>query len=87
MSDRLEERVAALEMEVRLGRTFVRALVGVVASKGMLTAEDLRSFRYVFGIEGDDPVATGYLKWLEGHIQESNTRAVSSSSPPEQWAR
>ena len=83
MSDRLEERVTGLEMEVRLTRTFARAVVGVVASKGALTAEDLKSFRYLFVIEGDDPVATGYLKWLDTLIADAKPRRDSSIPSPE----
>ena len=85
MSTDIEMRVAALEMEVRLARTFTRAVVGVVASKGALTAEDLKSFRYLFVIEGDDPVATGYLKWLETLINDTKPQKNSSIPPPERW--
>ena len=85
MSSDIEKRLAELETEIGFARTFTRAVVGVVASNGVLTAEDLKSFRYLFVVEGDDPVAANYLKWLETLINDSKPGKGSSIPPPERW--
>ena len=78
--EKLEQRIAVLETEVRLGRTFTRAVFSWVAQQGALSQDDLKAFRYLFVIEGDDPVAVGYLKWLDGLLQDAEQTRSSEPS-------
>lgn len=90
--EKLEERIAVLETEIRLARTFTRAVFSWVAQQGALSQDDLKAFRYLFVLDGGDPVAVEYLKWLDGLLQEAEqTRSnepslqivlLSEKSPP-----
>ena len=78
--EKLERRVAVLETEIRLARTFTRAVFSWVAQQGALSQDDLKAFRYLFVLDGDDPVAVEYLKWLDGLLQEAEK--IRNNEPP-----
>ena len=70
--EKLEKRVAVLETEIRLARTFTRAVFSWVAQQGALSHDDLKAFRYLFVLDGENPIALEYLKWLDGLLQEAD---------------
>ena len=79
--EKLEQRIGVLETEIRLGRTFTRAVFSWVAQQGALSQDDLKAFRYLFVLDGDDPVAVEYLKWLDGLLHEAEQTRSNEPAP------